>query len=139
MSLYDGLSVETAPVPELTPQPQPGEQKADSGWTANLKLMATHLHVHRGGKTARGRGKPKAGVPRAAVLGSSGGMETATVQVSSKGKHYEKKKVYINKYLRFLINQSTLCHPTLSLTYFLSAFPLSWSSSLRHQLFVQQR
>lgn len=84
MSLYDGLSVETAPVPELAIPIQQGEQKVDSGWTANLKLMATHLHVHRGGKTARGRGKPKVGVPRAAVLGSSGGMETANVQVAGK-------------------------------------------------------
>lgn len=84
MSLYDGLSVETAPVPELMPQVESTEEKEDSGWNANLKLMAARLHVRRGGKSARGRGKPKASAappPRATVLGSGGVVETTTVQV----------------------------------------------------------
>ena len=86
MSLYDGLSVETAPVPELMPQPEAvvaaeEEEKVDSGWTANLKLMATHLQVRRAGKTARGRGKPRVPFLHPPVLGSSGGIEPATVQV----------------------------------------------------------
>ena len=86
MSLYDGLSVETAPVPELMPQPEPvveEEDKVDKGWTANLKLMATQLQHRRGEKAARVRGRPR-GVPsnRASVLGPSSKSGPVTIQVS---------------------------------------------------------
>ena len=87
MSLYDGLSVETAPVPELMPQLAPvveeEEDKVDKGWTANLKLMATQLQHRRGEKAARGRGRLR-GAPsnRASALGPSSKTGPVTIQVS---------------------------------------------------------
>lgn len=79
MSLYDGLGVETAPVPELMQISQPDEEKEDTGWAENLKLMATHLNVHRGEKTQRTRPKPRPA--KQISLATGGGVAASTVQV----------------------------------------------------------
>ena len=78
MSLYDGLSVETAPLQgslaELTSQPSPPDTKDEekTSWnTKNFKLMASQLQRQ---KATRGRG-------RGALRGR--GLSTLSVQVSS--------------------------------------------------------
>ena len=80
MSLYDGLSVETAPLQgslaELTSQPSPPETKDEekTSWnTKNFKLMASQLQRQ---KATRGVGRGRGGL-------RGRGLSTLSVQVSS--------------------------------------------------------
>ncbi|XP_064398230.1 splicing factor 45-like isoform X2 [Halichondria panicea] len=49
MSLYDGISVETAPVPEMAPAigGTATENKSLSGWSSGLKLMASQIQRNK--------------------------------------------------------------------------------------------
>ena len=80
MSLYDGLSVETAPLQgslaELTSQPSPPDTKDEekTSWnTNNFKLMASQLQRQ---KATRGVGRGRGGL-------RGRGLSTLSVQVSS--------------------------------------------------------
>ena len=89
MSLYDGISVETAPVPELSGKqeqdPPPSKKQTFSSveqegtidkaeWAAKMKMLQSQLHRNkatRGGTGKGGRGgisKGKAGKGGAAVI-----------------------------------------------------------------------
>lgn len=85
MSLYDGLIVETAPVPELTVKatsenPQDGGSEGPSGWSASMKLMATHLQRLRPSRALqsaqRGRGRG-----RGAAVGGRSSVRTNAKEV----------------------------------------------------------
>lgn len=58
MSLYDGISVETAPVPEMAPKVEKTtEDKSLSGWSSGLKLMASQLQRNK--KALKATQQPK--------------------------------------------------------------------------------
>lgn len=85
MSLYDGLAVETAPVPELSGKyeqdPPPSKKQTFSSseqegtvdkaeWTAKMKMLQSQLHrskATRGGGTGRGGRGGRGGASRGRV------------------------------------------------------------------------
>lgn len=67
MSLYDGLSVETAPIPEISEKDEGTDAStAPSGWSADFRLMASRLQRNK--KASRKvQQKPKSQLPSAVL------------------------------------------------------------------------
>jgi hypothetical protein len=77
MSLYDGLEVETAPIPEISPMEEdsdsPAVPQSGGGWSSmSLKLMTTQLQRNKKAMKATQQRAPKVQPSREVSNPSSG-------------------------------------------------------------------